>query len=226
LPQIQQIRASVTSDTIPTLPRASASQRALLRARALLPHPPTAAAPLTPSFQPALPTPTWPCCSTPTMRPPTDSRRPILTLLASPSQHRPACTRAPCSRVGLRRLRPVPVNQRVPQARHYPPRVRRKEWFPITGTPPPRRTQCHHRLAKALQCSRARPNRRITSSTRHPRLPVIPRIGRRIIPERRRRRRVIRRRRRPDLLRLLSAPARSHLASRRRLKLETRARTA
>jgi hypothetical protein len=225
LPQTQQIRASVTSDTIPTPPRASASQRALPQARAPRPRPQTAAVPLTPSFRPASPTPTWPC--TPTMRPPTDSRQLILILLASPSRLRRACTPAPCSQLGLPRLRPVPVNQRVLRAHHYPLRGLRKEWFLITGTPLPRRTQCHHRVAKALQCSRAKPNRRITSSTHLPRLPVILRIGRHItLGRRRRRQRAIRPRRIPDLLLLPSAPVRSHPASRRRLKLETRARTA
>jgi len=153
-----------------------------------------------------------------------DSRRLILIPLASLSRRRRACTPAPCSHPGLRLLRLVPVNKRALLARHYPLRVRRKEWYLITGTHLPRRTQCH-RLARVLQC-RPRRNRRITSFTHRPRLPVIPRIGRRITQGRRQRQRAIRRRRRPVLRLLPSAPARSHLASRRRLRQEMRARTA
>lgn len=208
----------------PTPPKASASQRAPPQARALRPHPQTAAVPLTPSFRLVLPTPTWPCCSTRIMRPHTDSRQLILILLAPSYQLRRACTPAPCSQPGLPRLRLLPINQRVLLAHHYLLRDPRKEWFPITGTPLLRRQG--HQLPKALQCSRARPNRRITSSILLPRLLVIPRIGRRIPPGRRRRQRAIRHRRRPDLLLLPSALARSHLESRRRLRQETRARTA
>ena len=160
------------------------------------------------------------------MRPPTDSRQLILILLAPSYQPRRACTPAPCFQPGLPRLRLLPINQRVLLAHQYPLRDPRKEWFPIMGTPLPRRLG--HQLPKALQCSRARPNRRITSSIHLPRLLVILRIGRRIPlgQRRRRRQRAIRHRRKPDLLLLPSAPARSHLASRRRLRQETRARTA
>ena len=217
------MQASVTSDSTPTPPpRPSASQRAPARARAPRLHPRRAAAPLTPSFRPALPTPTWPCCSTLIMRPPTDSRQLILILLASPSPHRPACIPAPCFQVGLRPR--VLINQRrVLQAHHYPPRVRRRNrWSPTTGTLLQPRTQ-RHQLVMALQCRPSRPNRRIISSTHLPHLPGIPRIGRPILLGRLRP--AIRPRRKPVLLRLLSAPAPSHPASRRRSRQEKRART-
>lgn len=150
------------------------------------------------------------------MRPPTDSRRLIPILLASPYRHRQACTPAPCF-LGLRPL--VPINLRALLVRHCPLRARRKEWFLITGTPQPQRTHSH-RLPMAPRCRR-RVSRRITSSTH--RLPVIPRIGRRI--PRGLRLRAIRPRRRPVLLRRPSALARSHPAPRPRLKREKRART-
>src|SRR6266446_10200793 len=111
------------------------------------------------------------------MPPHTASPRHIHIHLASPCPHLQACTHpAPCFHLPDP-LHLGPRSLLAHRVHLHPPRVHRKEWFPITPIPLHPHTRPHRR-ERALPCKR-RPNNRHITSTTH--LPDIRLIGRRII---------------------------------------------